>query len=61
MFFNQRKLLEQQYYEWIKENGVKDCPLSVITYLDAIGILKKPEMKNEGKTISFPKFEPKGV
>ena len=46
MFFNQRKLLEQQYYEWIKENGVKDCPLSVITYLDAIGILKKPEMKN---------------
>ena len=57
MLFNQRKQLEQQYYEWIKENGVKDCPFSVISYLDAIGLLKDRELKNEGNTITFPRFK----
>ena len=55
MWFKQRKQLEDKYYEWIKKNGVKDCPFSVISYLDAIGLLKEPEMKNEGKTI-LPKM-----
>lgn len=61
LFFKRRKILEEQYYEWIKENNVKDCPFNVISYLDVIGLLKEPEMKNEGETIQFKKFEQKGV
>ena len=40
MLFKDRIKLEKQYYEWIKDNDVKDCPLSVISFLDSIGLLK---------------------
>lgn len=39
LFFNKRKELENRYYEWIKENGVKDCPFSVITFMVAYNLI----------------------
>ena len=41
MLFKERKNLERQYYEWKKKNNIKDCPFSVISFLDSIGILKE--------------------
>lgn len=49
MWFKQRKQLADKYYEWIKEHGVKDCPMSVIAFLDLNGYLvnDNPKKKSE--------------
>jgi len=47
LFFTKRKKLENLYYEWIKENGVKDCPFSVISYLVGEGLI------DEDKAMKF--------
>ena len=40
-FFSARKQMEQEYFAWIKENPeIKDCPFSVITFLESQGYLK---------------------
>lgn len=49
LFFSKRKKLEDMYYAWIKENGVKDCPFSVISYLVGEGLI------NEDKALQFIK------
>ena len=49
LFFNKRKELEKRYYEWIKENGVKDCPFSVISFLVLYGLT------NDEKILEFLK------
>ena len=42
MLFSERKKLEEDYYEWAKAYPfIKDCPFSVITYLDERGLLHK--------------------
>lgn len=51
LFFNKRKELEKRYYEWIKENGVKDCPFSVISYMVSYGLT------NDEKILEFLKGE----
>lgn len=56
MFFKERKYLEEKYYEWIEENSVKDCPMSVIAFLELNGLLQIPTLKNKGNTIQVPKF-----
>ena len=40
VWFSERKELEKQYYEWIKENGIADQPNSVIAFLEINGLLK---------------------
>ena len=49
MWFSQRKQLEDKYYEWIKEHGVKDCPMSVIAFLDLNGYLVEDKPKKKAK------------
>ncbi len=39
-FFSARARLADDYEQWRERNNVKDCPLSVITYLDARGLLR---------------------
>lgn len=39
IFFNRRRMLEEQYYKWIRENGVKDCPFSVISFMVAYDLV----------------------
>ena len=47
MLFSKRLELEKEYYEWLEadheelKNGekIKDCPFSVITFLDSKGLL----------------------
>ena len=39
IFFNRRRMLEEQYYKWIKENNLKDCPFTVITFMDCYGLV----------------------
>ncbi len=48
-FFSERKALENQYYEWINENGIADQPNSVMAFLDIHGIInhKKARKKAE--------------
>ena len=49
VLFKERKELEEQYKQWLKENPeVKDCPFNVITFLQSIGRLKD----NKNETIS---------
>lgn len=49
IFFSKRRELESRYYEWIKENNVKDCPFSVITYMSIHGLT------NDEKILEFLK------
>lgn len=49
IFFSKRKELEKRYYEWIRENNVKDCPFSVISYMVAYGLT------NDEKILDFLK------
>lgn len=51
LFFSKRKELERRYYEWIKENGVKDCPFSVISFMVLYGLT------NDEKILEFLKGE----
>jgi len=39
-FYSERMRLAEQYETWRSENNVKDCPMSVISYLEGIGRLK---------------------
>lgn len=39
IFFNRRRMLEEQYYKWIKENDLKDCPFNVITFMVAYDLI----------------------
>ena len=39
VWFSERKELEKQYYEWIKENGIADQPNSVVAFLEINGLL----------------------
>ena len=39
MLFSKRKELADKYKQFAEENGVLDCPLSVITYLEGEGLL----------------------
>lgn len=46
LLFNKRKRLADMYEEWLKENPiVKDCPLSVISYI--------ADLFDEDKVIDF--------
>lgn len=44
MLFSRRKKLAEEYEEWVRQplgdgSKIKDCPLSVITFLDSKGLL----------------------
>lgn len=51
IFFNRRRMLEEQYYKWIKENNLKDCPFNVITFMVAYDLIDEEMMTKflEGK------------
>ena len=39
--FSDRRKMEQEYLAWLKENpDIKDCPLTVISFLEGHGYLK---------------------
>lgn len=45
VLFNKRKMLEDKYKEFLENNKeVKDCPLSVITFLEMNSILDEDEV-----------------
>ena len=54
VWFSERKELEKQYYEWIKENGIADQPNSMIAFLEINGLLKD-EKVHEKAGIAKPK------
>lgn len=39
LFFSKRQQLAEMYEKWAKENNVKDCAMSVISFLYANGLL----------------------
>lgn len=41
LFFNKRKELERQYYDWIKDSNIKDCPFNVITFMTAYDLINE--------------------
>ena len=41
MLFKDRNKLADEYYDWAKENHVKDEAFSVISFLDAKGLLNE--------------------
>ena len=55
IWFNERKRLEDRYYEWLLKNpGVKDCAFNVISFLCGIGEIKYWIPCNE----KLPNFSP---
>ena len=55
-FFSERKALENQYYEWIKENRIADQPNSVMAFLDIHGIINhKKAREKAGLNKPYPK------
>lgn len=55
-FFRERKALENQYYEWIKENGIADQPNSVMAFLYIHGIINhKKAREKAGLNKPYPK------
>lgn len=41
-YFSDRRKIEQEYLEWIKQNpGIKDCPLTLISFLSTSGYLRE--------------------
>ena len=41
MIFGERMKLTEEYFKWITLHNIADTPLSVITFLDLHGYLKK--------------------
>lgn len=65
MLFSDRLKLEKEYYEWVekinaefKANGdwarVKDCPMTVITFLEAKGLLSDEKSVADGTCGTIP-------
>ena len=56
IWFSERKELEKQYYEWIKENGIADQPNSVIAFLEINGLLQNEKVHEKAGIVkSKPK------
>lgn len=53
IFFSERKELEKQYYEWIKENGIADQPNSVIAFLEIHGIINYKKAREKAGIIKL--------
>jgi hypothetical protein len=59
--FSKRMKLEKDYYEWLEEKNkkqgqyfkIKDCPMTVISYLSIIGLLKGSRKLSPETKISF--------
>lgn len=51
LYFSQRLKLAQAYEEYIKNNSIKDCPESVITFLSSNDLLDEEKCKEYIKTI----------
>jgi len=49
IFFHIRAWIEKQYIAWINENNVRDCPLSVITFLAIKGYINEEKVLEEYK------------
>lgn len=53
--FSDRRKMEQEYLEWIKQNPeVKDCPFTVISFLEGAGYLR--DRRAVGKPESNRRF-----
>lgn len=47
LIFSKRGDLAEAFKKWASENGVKDCPFSVVTFLYSCGLI------NIGKALEF--------
>ena len=45
--FSDRLQIERMYYEWASENKVKDCPSSLVAFLQSMGWI------NEDKVVEY--------
>ena len=47
LFFTDRLKLEEMFYAWARNQTpmVKECPLSVITYLEGNGLLREEKVR----------------
>lgn len=53
--FSDRRKIEQEYLEWIKQNPeIKDCPFTVISFLEGAGYLR--DRRAVGKPESNRRF-----
>lgn len=41
LFFNKRKELEKQYYKWIRDGNIDDCPFNLITFMVAYDLINE--------------------
>lgn len=41
LYFSHRKKLERLYKAWCEENGILDCPVSLISFLQVKGLLNQ--------------------
>lgn len=67
MLFSERKELADKYEQWVKKNCVKDCALSVISYLWAFGYIPtlfNRERKHDSDKLAIetvPSAEPETI
>lgn len=45
LLFSQRKKLGDLYLEWIKENSILDCPLSMVSFMQINGLLNEDKAR----------------
>ena len=55
VWFSERKELEKQYYEWIKENGIADQPNSVVAFLEINGLLNDKKVHEKAGIVKVKK------
>jgi len=47
LWFWHRKQIGDMYRQWITDNGIKDCPESMVAFLQGMGWLKTKEILDE--------------
>ena len=47
LWFWHRKQIGDMYRQWLTDNGIKDCPESMVAFLQGMGWLKTKEILND--------------
>lgn len=46
ILFSERLVVAEEFEKWAEENNVKNCPLSVLGFLETHGMLNEPATKD---------------
>lgn len=61
LFFSQRKKLGDLYLEWIEKNGILDCPLSMVSFMQINGLLNENKAREMLGLPAIKNVVPEGV